>query len=164
MNWILIISYWLHLLTTVVWLGGLVIVSLLSIPTWLQKSFADSHWFALQMRLTPYVNGSMVVLWISGFYQMTVDEQYTGFLSINSTWAIAILLKHVAVVFMTAIGLYSQFRILPEVERLELLRKTKPHVAEGELGTVLAAERRLLRINLACAVTVLFFTALATAT
>ena len=163
MNWILTISYWLHLLTTVVWLGSLLVMALIALPAWLQQSLSDNQWFRFQSRLLPYVNASMVVLWITGFYQMTVDEAYTGFLAIDSTWAVAILLKHVAVVAMTAIGLYGQFRVLPMFERIELLRQNRPKLASAELANIQTQEQRLLRINLLCAVLVLFFTAMATA-
>ncbi|MGB1249430.1 MAG: CopD family protein [Candidatus Promineifilaceae bacterium] len=163
MNWILAISYWLHLLTTVVWLGGLVVMALIAFPAWFQASLSDNQWFNFQSKLTPYVNASMAVLWITGFYQMTVDVQYTGFLAIDSSWAVAILLKHVAVIAMTGIGLYSQFRILPAFERIELLQRAKPKLAAEERARVQLQEGQLLRVNLVCAVLVLLFTAIATA-
>ena len=163
MNWLLAISYWFHLLTTVLWLGGLIVMALIAFPAWRQQTLTDNQWVHLQSRLVPYINLSMAILWVTGFYQMTVDEAYTGFLTIDSTWAIAILLKHVAVVAMTGIGLYTQFRILPSFERLALLRQSKPKRAATEAAQLQAQEQRLLRVNLICAVAVLFFTAIATA-
>lgn len=163
MNWVLAISYWLHLLTTVIWLGGLVVMALIAFPAWFQATLDDNQWLNLQSRLLPYVNASMVILWLTGFYQMTVDAQYSGFLAIDSSWAIAILLKHVAVVAMTGIGLYSQLRVLPAFERVELLRQNRPNIAAEERVALQLQERRLLRTNLVCAVVVLFFTAVATA-
>lgn len=138
-------------------------MALIALPAWLQQSLSDNQWINLQSQLMPYINLSMVVLWITGFYQMTVDEAYTGFLTVDSTWAVAILLKHVAVIAMTGIGLYSQFRVLPSFERVELLRRSKPKLAATEIAQLQVQEQRLLRSNLVCAIFVLLFTAIATA-
>ncbi len=163
MNWILAISYWIHLLTTVVWLGGLAVMSLVAFPAWFQKTLADNQWIALQRRLMPYITVSMILLWVTGFYQMTNDAHYTGFLSVDSTWAWAILIKHVAALGMTALSLYAQFRVLPAFARVELLQSSKPKLAGEEMAALQHQENRLLRVNLICAVFVLLCTAVATA-
>lgn len=154
---ILAISYWLHLLTTVIWLGGLTFVSLIALPAYRRGEIADNQWVSLQKSLLPYVNGSMAILWVTGFYQMTNDVQYNGFLVLDSQWAWAILAKHVAVLGMTALSLVMQFRILPEMERMLLFGKTNLSARSS------GHETRLLTANLLLAATVLLFTAIATA-
>jgi uncharacterized membrane protein len=163
MNWILALSYWVHLLATVVWLGGLVLIALIAWPAWRQQSLSDNQWLTLQKRFAPWVNGSMALLWVTGFVQMTNDVNYTGFLSIDSTWALAMLLKHVAVVVMMAATLYLQFRVYPSMERLQMLAAKKPQMAATEQAQLQQQERRWLWINLVCAAIILFFTAIATA-
>ncbi len=156
---ILAISYWLHLLTTVLWLGGLAVVSLIALPAYRRGELADNQWLALQKMLLPYINGSMAVLWVTGFYQMTNNAQYSGFLVLDSSWAWAILAKHIAIVAMTIISLMMQFQLLPEIERVTLLgRKLVDKRAE-----LAQREARLLRLNLLLATVVLLFTAIATA-
>lgn len=157
---ILVLSYWIHLLTTVVWLGGMAVMGLVALPAWRKQTLSDNQWFVLQERLTPWVNGSMVLLWITGFYQMTTDEHYTGFLAVDSTWAWAILLKHVAIILMMIIGLYIQLSIYPAVRRTRLLAQK---IAIDEQETLAQREAMLLRLNLVCAGVVLLFTAIATA-
>ena len=158
--WLLALSYWIHLLTTIMWLGGLSTMGLIALPAWKQQSISDNQWLDLQKRMLPWVNGSMALLWISGFIQMTNSEHYSGFLVIDSTWAWAMVLKHVAVIVMTVVGLYVQLRIYPDMERLALLQSQQKGQREKPL---VEREIGLLRINLVCAVVVLFFTAVATA-
>ncbi len=64
---------------------------------------------------------------------------------------------------MTGLGLYSQWRIHPALERVALLAAKRPEAADEERRRLAALENRLLRLNLVFGVAVLFFTAVATA-
>lgn len=163
MFWLLAISYWIHLLATIVWLGGIVVMVFIAWPAHQQGSLANNQWFNLQRRSLPWINASLVILLITGFYQMTSDPNYTGFLSIDSTWAWAILLKHVAYGLMVIITVTAQAYLYPAMSRLSLLAEKKPDLAAAEGEKLQRQEIRLLRLNLICAVLVLLFTAIATA-
>ena len=121
------------------------------------------QWIQLQRRFTPWANASLVILWVTGLLQMTADPNYEGFLAVNSLWAQAILVKHVAVLGMMAFGLYIQLRIQPALGRLAILEKKQPEHAAAERERLARQEMRLVRLNLICATAVLFFTAVATA-
>lgn len=161
MNWILSLSYFIHLIATVIWLGGLVISAVIALPAYKQNNLSNNQWTALQTRLIPWINGSLIVLLISGFYQMTNDESYSGFLSIDSTWAWAMLFKHVAFIGMTLVTIYEQFKLYPEIKRIALLVDSGKMTNQTSLTQ---KSTRLLRLNLILAGLVLFFTAIATAT
>jgi uncharacterized membrane protein len=161
--WILALSYWIHLLATIAWLGGLALLALVALPALRQGSLAANQWAALQRRFTPWVNASLVLLLVTGFVQMTNDDHYEGFLQLRTLWAQAILVKHVAVGAMIVVGAYLQWRVHPAMERLVVLAEKRPQLAEEEQEQLLRQERRLLWLNLGCAVAVLFFTAVATA-
>lgn len=161
--WAISLSYWLHLLSTVVWLGGLSLMTLVAWPAVRRQVLAVDQWIALRRRFAPWANISLVVLWITGFLQMTSDSNYEGFLVINSLWAQAILIKHLAVIAMMGFGLYIQWRVHPNLERINLLAEKKPELAQAERESLVQQEARLLRLNLVCAAAVLFFTAIATA-
>lgn len=163
MFWILVFSYWIHLLATVIWLGGLALMTLVALPALRRGSLAANLWLELQQKFMPWANGSLVLLLITGFVQMTNDPNYTGFLEIDGTWAWAILLKHIAFVGMVLIGAYVQFGLYPAMERVKLLLAQRPLLAETEQSKLTQREVLLLRANLLCAVLVLFFTAMATA-
>jgi uncharacterized membrane protein len=161
--WILALSYWIHLLATIVWLGGMALLALVALPALQQGSLATNQWAALQRRFTPWVNASLVLLLVTGFVQMTNDPNYEGFLHVGSLWAQAILVKHIAVGAMIVIGVYVQWRLHPAMDRLVVLAEKRPTIAAEEEGQLMQRERRLLWLNFACAIAVLFFTAVATA-
>jgi uncharacterized membrane protein len=163
MFWILAISYWIHLLATIVWLGGIMVMLFIAWPALQQGSLEKNQWLNLQRRSLPWINASLVILLITGFYQMTSDPNYTGFLSIDSTWAWAILLKHIAYGTMVIIAVVVQAYLYPAMSRLSMLAEKRPKLAASEREKLQRQEIWLLRINLLCAVTVLMFTAIATA-
>lgn len=161
--WLLAISYWIHLLATVIWLGGLALMGLVAWPALRQQTLQANQWLYLQKRFTPFVNISLVLLLVTGFVQMTFDTNYEGFLQVNTVWSQAILVKHIAVAAMIAIGAVVQWRIYPAMERLELLYQKKPEIAAQEQDALRQREVRLLKLNMVCAAAVLLFTAIATA-
>lgn len=161
--WALSLSYWLHLLSTVVWLGGLSLMTLIAWPAVRGQTLTADQWITLRQRFAPWANVSLAVLWVTGFLQMTGDSNYDGFLVVRSLWAQAILIKHLAVIAMMGFGLYIQWRVHPKLERINLLAEKKPEMAKAERAALTDQEVRLLRLNLVCAAAVLFFTAIATA-
>jgi uncharacterized membrane protein len=152
--WILALSYWIHLLATVIWLGGIALMAFIAWPALRQGTLSANQWFQLQKRF---------ILLITGFIQMTNDENYGGFLVFDGIWAWAMLLKHLAYVGMVALTFYLQFSLYPAMNRLGLLAESRPDTAEAERRKLAQQEVRLLRLNVACATAVLFCTAVATA-
>jgi uncharacterized membrane protein len=163
MSWLLALSYWIHLLATIIWVGGIALITLLAWPALQRGTLAANQWWSMQRRFMLWANASMVLLLITGFYQMTVDSNYDGFLMVDSTWALAILLKHIAFAGMVAITVYMQAILYPSMARLALLRDQKPGAGTEESAAIQKREILLLRLNLFCAALVLLFTAVATA-
>lgn len=161
--WVLVICYWLHLLATVVWLGGLALMAFIAWPAMRQGVLVANHWLALQQRFTLWANSSLVILLITGFIQMTNDPNYQGFLAVDSLWAWAILVKHIAFGGMIGIAAYLQMFLYPAMGRVRLLLEQKPQLAADEQIKLQQQEVRYLRLNLICATVVLFCTAVATA-
>jgi uncharacterized membrane protein len=163
MFWLIAFSYWIHLLANVVWLGGIALMAFIAWPALRQGTLSANQWFQLQKRFLPWVNASLVVLLITGFVQMTNDENYSGFLVLDGIWAWAMLLKHFAYIGMVAVTVYLQFSLYPAMNRLRLLTESQPAVAESEKQKLARQEIRFLRLNVICATAVLLFTAIATA-
>lgn len=163
MFWVLAISYWIHLLATIVWMGGILVMMFIAWPALQRGSLKANQWLNFQRRFLPWINASLVILLITGFYQMTNDRNYTGFLSVDSTWAWAILLKHITYGAMVIIMVVVQAYLYPAMARLSLLAKKRPDLAASKYKKLQRQEIRLLRLNLLCAAAVLLFTAVATA-
>lgn len=160
--WALTIAFWLHMLATVLWIGGLAILSILVIPA-ANKSL-DTKDYAVflekvQRRLDPLAWFSMLVLLGSGMLQMSANPNYEGFLAVDNTWAVAILIKHLLFGVMAVISGYLTWGVLPALSRNALLQVSGKE--DQNFEKLQNREARLLRVNLIFGVLVLAFTALA---
>lgn len=159
----LAISYWIHLLATIIWLGGMALMLVIAWPALQQGTLAPNQWLNLQRRFTPWVNASLVVLLVTGFFQMSYDSNYNGFLQVDSLWAWAILIKHILFGAMVIIAVYVQAFLYPAMNRVTFLEEKRPQLAAEEKAKLQRNEIRLLRLNMVCAAAVLLMTAIATA-
>ncbi len=157
------ISYSLHLVATVIWLGALFVMALLALTALRQQTISGSGWLTLQRRLLPWIQASLVVLLVTGFYQMTVDPEYGGFLVVDGLWAWALLLKHIAFGGLVVTTLYWQFGLLPDMERLQVIMAQRPPAAAGDQEALQTREKRLLWVNCLLALVILVFTGIMTA-
>jgi uncharacterized membrane protein len=163
---ILAISYFFHLLATIVWIGGLVLLVVLVLPEARRVLGTDTAFYALLTRLRrrfmPMTNLSLAVLVVTGLVQMSGDPHYDGVLQFTNEWSRVILFKHVAVAGMFVCGLALQYGVAPALERSTLL--VEHHKGDpAELDRLQRREARLTWINVALGVLVLGFTAWATA-
>lgn len=164
---VLAISYFFHLVATIVWIGGLALLVLVVWPV-AGRTLADdparqaAFFGALRRRFDPLANLSLVVLVVTGLFQTSGDPNYGGMLIIDNDWSRAILLKHIAIAGMVVVGVILQLGIAPALERMALQRALgQPDPAESaRLGR---REQRLNALNLALGLVVLAFTAVATA-
>ena len=152
------LTYWLHMLATVVWIGGLAALSILVIPTarGALEPGAYSHLLeGIQRRIDPLGWLCLAVLAGTGLFQMSANSNYHGFLAINNRWALAILVKHLVFIGMTIASTYLTWGVLPNLRRAALRRN------EAEVQHFQRREALLLRLNLVLGVVILALTALA---
>ena len=163
---VLATSYFFHLLATVVWLGGLAILTILVQPA-AKRTLSDHPALydflnRLRKRCVPMANFSLAVLIAAGMVQMAGDENYLGVLDFSNSWSVAMLLKHMAVAGMAICSLAIQYGVAPALERTSLL------IARGKTGTVdrerlQRREMQLTWVNNGLGMLVLLFTAYMTA-
>lgn len=161
---ILAISYFVHLIATVVWIGGLAMMLFLIWPETARSLVNQDERrrvvMGIQARFRPMANLSLVLLLGTGMVQMSGDPNYEGFLTFENTWSIAMLLKHIAFEAMIGLAAFTQFALAPAIERAILLAsKGQP----SELEKLLAREVQLMWSMAGLGVIVLAFTAIATA-
>ncbi len=165
--WILAVNYFFHLIATVIWIGGMVMLALVVWPSSRRVLGGDPKLAALladlRKRFNPLASLSLVVLVITGMIQMTGNPNYDGLLGFTNDWSRAILLKHVAILGMLIVGATLQWGIAPAQERLALLRARVREIPAEEVARLNRRERRLDAVNLLLGMLVLAFTALATA-
>lgn len=157
--------YWLHMLATVLWLGGLGLLGLVVLPAaekHLPRELRAAFLLAVANSMDRIGWGALAVLLATGMFQMSANPYYEGFLAITNPWAQAILLKHIVFLLMGVVGVAQTWFVLPALQRqVWLLAHGKAN--EAELAALDNRHRRLLRLNLVLAALVLLLTAFARA-
>ncbi len=163
---ILALSYFFHLVATVVWIGGLVTLVILVWPE-SRRILEDNPALnallnRLRKRFFPLVNLSLAVLIVTGMIQMSGDPNYDGLMQFENEWSRVLLLKHIAILGMVICGVALQYWVAPALERASLLaERSKGDPAEW--ARLHRVEVRLTWLNVGLAMLVLAFTAWATA-
>ncbi len=162
--WALSLFYWIHMLATVTWIGGVVAISILVLPAARrtlkpvdQLAFLE----AMQRRLEPLAWFSITALVATGLFQLSANSHYNGFFDVSTQWSLAILVKHGLGLVMGAVTAVQTWEVLPAIRRT-LLRKEKG-ASEAEIIRLQKREEGLLRANLILSVLILGATALARA-
>lgn len=162
--WALTIAYWLHMLATVVWIGGLAALTFIVLPS-ARKALSDEGYSLLleryQQRLDWMGWLSLAVLFGTGMFQMSAHPNYEGFFSVESRWAAALLGKHLVIFGMIGISAYLTWGVFPRLRRLALLQAKGYPDNEDRARRSLTLNARLLYLNLFLGIVVLALTALA---
>jgi uncharacterized membrane protein len=159
--WALTLTYWLHMLAVVMWIGSLVAINILILPAsqrTLNLAQQLSLVSALQKRLEPIAWFSIGILLFTGLIQMSTNEHYDGFLNISTQWSFAILAKHILGALMIIVSAIQTWEVFPAIQRIII---KKENADETELAKLQKREIRLVRINLFLSIIILLATAIA---
>ncbi len=162
--WALSAAYWLHMLATVVWIGGLAALVLFVLPTAQRHLEAEAYARLMekaQRRLDPLGWLSLLVLVGTGLFQMSASPNYQGFLAITNRWSAAILIKHLIFIGMVGVNAYLTWGVMPVLQRLAFLHAKGLETPGAE--RLQQRKVQLLRLNLVLGVIVLALTAVARA-
>jgi uncharacterized membrane protein len=163
-TWALALTYWLHLIATVAWVGSLAGISLLILPAMKRSLDSENQLVfieAMQRRLEPIAWFSMSLLLVTGLFQMSVNPHYDGFLSTSTQWSLAILTKHVFGIVMIVVSAIQTWEVIPAIRRA-IVRSRKSANAE-EIESLRRREVLLLRMNFGLSLIILLATAFARA-
>ena len=166
-DWALTLVYWLHMLATVIWIGGLTALALLVLPA--ARQSLDPNAYAellgqMQRRLDPIGWACLATLIATGLFQMSANPNYEGLLAISNRWAVAILLKHLVFLIMIGLSAYSTWAVLPALRRAALRKAATQANSDARVDSQLQQrEVNLMRLNLVLGMIVLALTAAARA-
>lgn len=156
------LSLFFHLVATAVWIGGLLLTVALVWPAVNRVLREQPSLYRLlnrwRDRFTPVSNLSLVVLIVTGLFQMTADPFYDGLMNFDNEWSRVMLLKHLTIVGMVLSGLLIQYGVAPALERNTLLLER----GKGDAAQWARLHRRevwLTRANAALGLLVLGFSA-----
>ena len=165
-TWALWLAYWLHMLATVVWIGGLAALAIFVLPAArgaLEPVAYAAFLSNLQRRFDPLGWFCLGILAATGMFQMSASPSYQGFLDIENRWAAAILVKHLLFFGMAGLSAYLTWGLMPKIHRLALRRAASASVDQADTQRLIKQEARLLQLNLLLGVLVLALTAIARA-
>jgi len=96
-------SVWLHALATVVFIGHFVLLAGVYLPALSKSGPALSE---ISKRSRPWMYASLLVFAITGTHLMLIDSGYLGFMDFGNFWGIVMLVKHILVLAMIAMGFW----------------------------------------------------------
>lgn len=162
-TWALALTYWLHLLATVAWIGSIIAISILFLPAAKATLKPVDHLSlidAMQKRLEPIAWFSMTLLLLTGMFQMSINPHYDGFVSTSTQWSMSILVKHILGIFMVVAAAIQTWEVFPAIRRTLM---NKNNADDEKIIQLQKRESRLLRINFGLSILILLATAFARA-
>jgi len=102
------ISNWLHAIATVIFVGHYLLLSVIYLPAAAQGK--PEVWgpilseISKRSRVWLYV--SLLIFTFTGIYMTAVDPNYLGFANFGNVWGVLMLLKHVLIVGIVALGFW----------------------------------------------------------
>ena len=118
-------SLFFHILATVVWIGGILLITMLVIPEidrqLTQQPALHQLLQRIRRRFSRISNLALVVLIVTGLFQMTADPHYDGLFELDNDWSRVLLIKHLLILMMAVTGLVLQIGVAPALERASLL-------------------------------------------
>jgi len=99
------LSNWLHALATVIFVGHFVLLALIYLPV-LAKNENSLALSEISKRSRSWMYASLLIFIITGTYLMIADSNYLGFADFGNFWGIVMLVKHVLIIGMIAMGFW----------------------------------------------------------
>jgi uncharacterized membrane protein len=102
------LSYWLHSLATVVFIGHYLLLALIHLPAMNNTSLdvTGPILSEISKRSRHWMYASLLIFMVTGIYLMFVDPNYRGVGDFNNFWSVMMLLKHLLIVGMIAAGFW----------------------------------------------------------
>ncbi len=101
---IIALCVWLHALGTVILIGHYLLLSVIYLPVMAQNNGPTLS--EISKRSRPWMYISLVIFMVTGIVLMLVDPNYLGVGNFSNPWAVLMLLKHILVVGMIALGFW----------------------------------------------------------
>ena len=101
---IIALCVWLHALATVVFVGHYLLLSGIYLPILEKNSGTILSEISKRSRSWLYV--SLGIFLLTGTYLMLIDPGYLGFMKFSNFWGIVMVLKHILVLGMIALGFW----------------------------------------------------------
>lgn len=98
------LSVWLHAVGTVVLIGHYLLLSVIYLPVLVRDN--PTILSEISKRSRPWMYTSLLIFMVTGIYLMLVDINYLGVGNFGNGWGVLMLVKHILVVGMIALGFW----------------------------------------------------------
>jgi uncharacterized membrane protein len=140
----------LHALTTVIFVGYYLLLSLLYLPALAKPDRGGGMALGeISRRSRRWLYTSLLIFALTGVYLTLVDANYLGIGHFSNPWAILMLVKHILILAMIAIGLWYN-----AIQRVGPALRSNIDAAQ-----TMARFRRYSNLMAVCGVLVLLLTA-----
>jgi len=120
---ILVTFYWIHLVATILWIGGISFILFIAIPSSKQAlgTEAGKLMSEIAKRFTPLANLSIALLIISGIFLQVLSRKFSWEISyLENSVTMTLIIKHILVFGMIAIHFYRGLLLVPKIKRTVL--------------------------------------------
>ncbi len=151
---------WLHLIATVVWIGGIgtnLLVLMPSMRESLEPPMIGKLMGAVMRRFRRLVYASIFVLGVTGVLMNLLDENYLGLMKLGNLWSQIALIKHIFTAALIILAIYAFESLGPKVSKLAV-KGPSP-----ELARLQRLQIKLATTGLIMGIIILFLTGIATA-
>jgi len=113
------IFYWVHLLATVTWIGGIIFILFVAIPSSRRMLGADASKLMgeVSRRFTPLANYSIILLVATGTGLTVLNEQFSGIRFFGNNWSSILSLKLILVFGLIVVHFYKGLILAPKIGR-----------------------------------------------
>ena len=139
---------WLHALGTVVFIGHYLLLSLMYLPA-LEKN-SGTTLSEISKRSRPWLYVSLLIFLVTGTYLTFADPNYLGLANFGNLWGILMLVKHLLIVGMIAMGFW-----------FNAILHVGPRMSSNNPGPALSQFRLYASLMAISGIIVLLLTALA---
>lgn len=102
------LSYWLHSLATVFFIGHYLLLALIHLPAMNNTSLdvTGPILSGISKRSRRWMYASLLIFMVTGIYLMFADPNYRGVGDFNNFWSVMMLVKHILIVGMIGAGFW----------------------------------------------------------
>lgn len=150
-----VVARWLHLIASVVWLGGITFILFVAIPSAQQILGPEAAKLLgeVSKRFTRLANFSILVLVITGALVMALGGQSTEPKPLGSAWSLALITKLVLVLGMATIHFFRGLVLAPKIQRAK---------AEADRQALAKVSLDLVKVNWGLGMLALLFSVMVT--
>ena len=141
------ISYWLHALATVIFIGHFILLAVVYLPALSNNGVALS---AISKQSRAWMYAALIIFMVTGIYLTFVDPNYLGIGNFSNFWAVMMLVKHILILVMIALGFWYN-----------AILRVGPLMSSNSPEQAIARFRKYINVMAVCGVLVLLLTALA---